>query len=115
MAEKYMGYEPTQINVDDYITINSGFTVNQKYGYWVAPNLVFICLDLAGTINEGQTVVGTATNKVMNLAYLPGRATTSGWVTKPATAVVISTGEVRVHSAVSAIGSTFAGIIVVKG
>ena len=113
MAEGHSGYEPTSVDIDDYITINSGFTVNQKYAYWVAPNLVFICLDLGGTFDEGQTVIGTATNKVFNQAYIPGRVTATGWKSKPATGVIISGGQVRVHTDVAGIAAVLCGFIIV--
>lgn len=101
-----------QVNPANYITISSSFTLASgspkayKYG-----NLVFFCYDITGgTINNGQTVLGNCTNKLVETLYGSARIINSSQVAQPASIVAIPSGEFRIYTAMS--GARSAGTIV---
>ena len=77
----------------DYVTMNSGYTGASVYVTKYTPNLAKIHIDLNKSgMAKGEVTIGTTKSTVKGTGYLAGRATTSGNVVLPATAVVIGNG-----------------------
>lgn len=97
------------VNFSDYITINSGFTINVLNAL-KRNNEVILYYDLKGTISQYQTVLGTCKKTLLTPSFGSARVGTgTSGVTYPATLLCISNGEFRLHSSVS--GTTSAGSI----
>ena len=94
---------PTSATASDYISFASGFTVNTLDATKMGP-FVKVHFDIAGTISNGENVVGTATAKVRETAYGACRVT-GGAQMVGASAVVIPSGAVRIYSSESGTGS----------
>ena len=76
-----------KINVSDYISIKSEFTVHELYGY-KSGNVVYILYNIAGTISQGETVIGSVTNKVKMPSFGASRIINNG-ARLPATTIAM--------------------------
>lgn len=101
--EQVVGYE--EVSGSDYITFNNSVTVNTLKAFKCG-SIVFVNFDIAATISAGETVLGTATNKLAATFYGIGRV--ARWSSSslqsigPATFIAISGGALRIYT-------TFAG------
>lgn len=94
-----------------YININSAFTITHLRCVRITPTLLMVYYDIAGTIKEGETVIGTATSNIKNANYGAGRVSTSSGTYPASIAVIGNGGAVRIHSPKA--GTASAGSVLV--
>lgn len=91
----------SSVNASDYITFNSGVTVEDAFGYKFGP-FVWLYLSLVGfSASAGETQIGTCANNFTQAAWGCGRISTSGGggaSTAPATFIAIPGGAFRVYT-----------------
>lgn len=85
------------LTFSDYFTLSSGFTINGRNLFKVAPHLAYFHLDINGTFGAGQTIIGSCvTGKLKEVCYVAGRCSMGGSA-YPASGVFIPSGQMRIH------------------
>ena len=106
------GYE--EVDPTDYITISNSFTLaSGSPKAYKCGNLVFFNFDIiSGTINNGETQLGTCTNKLVVAMYGMGRCmeTYPSTNVSPATTIAIPSGAFRIYTTMA--GTRCAGTII---
>ena len=104
----------TEVNPSDYITISSSFTLaSGSPKAYKSGNLVFFNYDITGgTINNGETQLGTCSNKLVTTVWGTGRCMEAYPSTNlcPASLIAIPSGAFRIYTTKA--GSRSAGTII---
>lgn len=89
--------ELNEVLYTNYLSINNGITINTakaiKYG-----KIVAITLDITGTFNRGETVLGSCTDLLAINMHGAGRFTTNSYLNIPCDIIAIKNGALRVYS-----------------
>lgn len=101
------------LNPFNYITINSGITINSAGIAQIAEHIAIINIDIRATLNKGETVIGQSKNTIKMGTYLAGRSSTASG-TYPATGVILApNGPIRIHTIDNSVSGVLNGIIVI--
>ena len=109
--------EYEEVDPTDYITISNSFTLAGNHAYKYG-NIVFFNYDIvSGTFNNGETQLGTCSNKLVVSTYGSARIGAGEYPSStvgPATLIANPSGAFRIHTSMAGTKSAGTIILLVK-